>query len=191
MSSTESGSSEAYAAFRSAARRLGQLLAPVAPVAVVVGFVLWAHVGSGIPTFRAEVYIASGWPAFRDAYGVDAFGADGYFTRATQNGYNLFHSTYGAGARFTRRTATDRVNSCAGCHSVEDLGYAFVNSDRFDATLGRRISFEERIMRCYSGRLDGFVPTFYDPAVRDLRILARVVAHHLQLSEGARKKGGS
>ena len=45
-------------------------------------------------------------------------------------------------------------------------------------------------MRCYAGRLDGFVPTLYDPAVRDLRILARAVAHPLQLSEGARRDGG-
>jgi len=64
-----------------------------------------------------------------------------------------------------------------------------VNSDRFDASLGRRISFEERVMRCYAGPMNGFVPTLYDPAVRDIRILARAVAHHLQLSEGALKHG--
>jgi hypothetical protein len=64
-----------------------------------------------------------------------------------------------------------------------------VNSDRFDATLGKRMSFEERVMRCYAGPMDGFVPTLYDPAVRDIRILARAIAHHLQLSEGARKDG--
>ncbi len=39
--------------------------------------------------------------------------------------------------------------------------------------------------RCYAGSMDGFVPTIYDPAVRDIRLLARAVAHHLQLSEGA------
>jgi hypothetical protein len=33
--------------------------------------------------------------------------------------------------------------------------------------------------------MGGFVPTTYDPAVRDIRLLARAVAHHLQLSEGA------
>jgi hypothetical protein len=38
--------------------------------------------------------------------------------------------------------------------------------------------------------MDGFVPTLYEPAVRDIRILARAVAHHLQLREGARKPGG-
>jgi hypothetical protein len=191
MRVTGTDSSEAQTAYPSAlARRVARLLAPAAPAAAVVGFVLWAHIGSGIPVFRTHVYTAPGWEAFKENYGVDAFGADGYFTRATQNGYNLFHSTYEAGARFTRRTAKDRVNSCAGCHSVEDLAYAFVNADRFDAAVGKRISFEERLMRCYSGRLDGFVPTFYDPAVRDLRILARAVAHHRNLGEGARKGGG-
>jgi hypothetical protein len=64
-----------------------------------------------------------------------------------------------------------------------------VNSDRFDVTLGKRMSFEERVMRCYAGPMDGFVPTLYDPAIRDIRILARAIAHHLQLSEGARKDG--
>jgi hypothetical protein len=33
--------------------------------------------------------------------------------------------------------------------------------------------------------MEGFVPTIYDPAVRDIRLLARAVAHHLQLTEGA------
>jgi len=43
------------------------------------------------------------------------------------------------------------------------------------------------VMRCYAGRLDGFIPTIYDPAVRDIRIFARMVAHHLQLGEGGRE----
>jgi hypothetical protein len=90
------------------------------------------------------------------------------------------------GARFTRKTARDAVNSCAGCHTVEDLAYGFVNSDRFDPKLGKRMSFEERVMRCYAGPMDGYVPTLYDPAIRDIRILARAIANHLQLSEGAR-----
>jgi hypothetical protein len=38
--------------------------------------------------------------------------------------------------------------------------------------------------------MDGFVPTLYEPAVRDIRILARAVAYHLQLSEGARRGKG-
>ena len=32
--------------------------------------------------------------------------------------------------------------------------------------------------------MNGFVPTLYDPAIRDLRILARMVAHSLELGEG-------
>ncbi|MCE2948765.1 MAG: hypothetical protein ACK515_26785 [bacterium] len=159
-------------------------------VAGVVAFAAWAHLGSGVPAFRAEVSSAPGWQAFRASYGIDKFGADGYFTRAVQNGYNLFHFTPVYGTRFTRKTERDAINSCAGCHTVETLAYGLVNSDRFDTTLGRRVSFEERVMRCYLGPLDGFVPTLYDPAVRDIRILARAVANHLQLGEGARKDGG-
>ena len=121
---------------------------------------------------------------------MNEFGADGYFTRAVQNGYNLFYFTPAYGRRFTRKTARDAVRSCASCHTAEDLAYGLVNSDRFDVGLGKRVSFEERVMRCYAGPMDGFVPTLYDPAIRDIRILARAVAHHLQLSEGARKDGG-
>ena len=163
---------------------------PLAAAAAIAGFVLWAHFGSGIQAFRSQVSSAPGWQQFRATYGLDDFGADSYFTRAAQNGYNLFYFTHEHGGRFTRKTARDAVNSCAGCHTAEDLAYGFVNSDRFDAGLGRRMSFEERVMRCYAGPMDGFVPTLYDPAVRDIRILARAVAHHLQLSEGARKDGG-
>jgi hypothetical protein len=50
------------------------------------------------------------------------------------------------------------------------------------------MSFEDRVRWCYAGSLDGFVPTVYDPAVRDIRLLARAVANHLQLSEGALRK---
>jgi hypothetical protein len=172
------------------AQRLVRLALPAAPVAAVLAFVLWAHLGSGIAAFRSHVPAAPGWKQFQAAYGIDEFGADGYFTRAAKNGYNLFYFTHEHGSRFTRRTAADAVHSCSGCHSVEGLAYGFVNADRFDPKAGRRVSFEEHIMRCYAGRLDGFVPTLYDPAVRDLRILARAVAHHLQLGEGARKEGG-
>lgn len=161
----------------------------ILPVAAIPAFVLWAHFGSGIDVFRSHVSPAPGWQQFRDAYRVDSFGQDGYFTRAVQNGYNLFYFTPEYGGRFTRKTARDTVRSCASCHTAEDLAYAFVNSDRFDARLGKRVSFEERVMRCYAGPMDGFVPTLYDPAVRDIRLLARAVANHLQLGEGARKDG--
>lgn len=156
----------------------------------VVAFAVWAHFGSGIPVFRAQVSSAPGWPEFRKTYGVDKFGADGYFTRAVQNGYNVFFFTPVYGTRFTRKSERDEINACAGCHTLEDMAYGLVNSDRFDAAIGRRVSFEERVMRCYAGPLEGFVPTLYDPTVRDIRILARAVANHLQLGEGARKDGG-
>ncbi|HXJ54229.1 MAG TPA: hypothetical protein VNH16_22825 [Burkholderiales bacterium] len=169
--------------------RFVPLIKPLGAVILVVGFVLWAHVGSGIARFHSQVKSAPGWDRFRDAYGLDSFGEDSYFVRAAQNGYNLFYFTHRYGWRFTRKTAGDAVNSCAACHTPEDMAYAFVNSDRFDSKLGRRLSFEESVMRCYAEHMDGFVPTLYDPAVRDLRILARSVAHHLQLGEGARRGG--
>ena len=40
-------------------------------------------------------------------------------------------------------------------------------------------------MRCYAKQLDGFVPTIYDPAIRDIRIFSRMVAHDLKLVEGS------
>ena len=159
-------------------------------VGLMVGFVLWAHLGSHLPVFRSHVSLERGWKEFRVAYSVNEFGEDGHFVRAAQNGYNVFFRTHKYAARFTRKTAADRINACAGCHTPADMAQAFVNSDRFDPKLGRRVSFEERVMRCFAGPMDGFVPTLYDPTVRDLRILARAVAHHLQLSEGARKDGG-
>ena len=157
-------------------------------VALIAGFVLWSHFGSDLPVFRSKVSAEPGWEGFRTAYGVTGFGEDGHFVRAAQNGYNIFYATHKYAWRFTRRTANDAVNACSACHTPEDMAYAFVNSDRFDARIGKRLSFEERVMRCFAGPLDGFVPTLYDPTVRDLRIFSRAVAHHLQLSEGALKK---
>lgn len=154
-------------------------------VAVVAGFVLFAHLGSGTPVFRADVRPEPGWERFRATYHIGYFGDDGQFVRAVQNGYNLVHFTGKYASRFTRRTAADTVNSCASCHTVEDLAYSFVNSDRFDPKAGQRMSFEDQVRRCYATSLDGIVPTIYDPAVRDIRLLARAVAHHLQLGEGA------
>lgn len=158
--------------------------------AVIAGFVLWSHFGSDLPVFRSKVSSEPGWEGFRAAFGITDFGEDGHFVRAAQNGYNVFFVTHKYAWRFTRRTGKDAVNACGSCHTPEDMAYAFVNSDRFDARLGKRLSFEERVMRCFAGPMDGFVPTLYDPTVRDLRIFARAVAHHLQLSEGALKSGG-
>lgn len=171
----------------SAWHRAGRALVPCLALAA---FVLWAHLASGRPVFRVHVETAPGWQKFRADYGIDVFGADGYFVRAVQHGYNLFFHTSETGSRFTRASTRDDAKACASCHSVEALAYAFVNSDRFDAKLGKRVSFEERVMRCYAGPMKGFVPTLYDPAVRDMRILARAVAHHLRLTEGARRAGG-
>jgi hypothetical protein len=156
-------------------------------VGLVAAFVLWAQFGSGVPVFHSAVRAEPGWEKFRVDYGVGHFGDDGQFVRAVQNGYNLVFHTYKYAPRFTRKTATDSANTCAACHTAEDMAYAFVNSDRFDPRLGRRISFEDRVRWCYAGSVDGFVPTVYDPAVRDIRLLARAVAHHLQLGEGARR----
>jgi hypothetical protein len=163
---------------------------PFFALALMAGFVLWAHLGSHLPVFRSHVSLEPGWTDFRAAYSVSDFGEDGHFVRAAQNGYNVFFLTHKYAGRFTRKTVADRTNACASCHTPEDMAYGFVNSDRFDSRLGRKVSFEERVMRCFAGPMDGFVPTLYDPTVRDLRIFARVVAHHLQLTEGARKGGG-
>ncbi|NMG77141.1 hypothetical protein [Aromatoleum diolicum] len=166
------------------ARRIVLLRGALA-AGLVIGFALWAHFGSGRPGFSPRVSPEPGWGAFRAAYGVDTFGHDGYFVRAVQNGYNLVHHTHKYAWRFTRKGALDRPNACIDCHSAESLAYAFATGDRFEARLDRRVSFEERVIRCYAGHLDGFIPTIYDPAVRDIRIFARMVAHHLQLGEGA------
>jgi len=156
-----------------------------AAVGGIAAFVLWAHFGSGVPVFHSAVTAEPGWDRFRATYGINHFGDDGQFVRAVQNGYNLFFHTYRYAPRFTRKTAADRANACASCHTAEDLAYSFVNSDRFDPALGKRLSFEDRVRWCYANSIDGFVPTVYDPAVRDIRLFARAVAHHLQLGEGA------
>lgn len=157
----------------------------LAALAVIIAFLCWAHFASGVPVFNSQVPSEPGWKKFRTDYGIEYFGNDGQFVRAVQNGYNLFFHTHKYATRFTRKGAADRVNSCGACHSAEDLAYSFVNSDRFDPELGKRLSFEDRVRWCYAASVDGFVPTVYDPAVRDIRLMARAVAHHLQLSEGA------
>lgn len=174
---------------RSMWARLKPWVGPVLPALAVIAFVLLAHHGTSLPVFRAHVSHEPGWQKFRAAYRVNDFGEDGHFVRAAQNGYNVFFLTHKYAARFTRKKASDAVNACASCHTAEDLAYGFVNSDRFDAKLGYRVSFEQRVMRCFAGPMDGFIPTLYDPTVRDLRIFARAIAHHLQLTEGTRKGG--
>lgn len=157
----------------------------LAMAGLIVGFVLWAHLASGVPVFRAQVVSEPGWEKFRDEHGINHFGEDGQFVRAVQNGYNLVYHTDKYASRFTRKPAGNGTHSCAACHTPKDLAYGFVNSDRFDPKLGTRISFEDQVRRCYARSMDGFVPTVYDPAVRDIRLLARALAHHFQLGEGA------
>jgi hypothetical protein len=157
----------------------------LAALTVIIALLLWAHLASGIPVFDAEVSSEPGWEKFRAKYGVNYFGEDGQFVRAVQNGYNLFFYTHKYAPRFTRKSAGDRASSCGACHTAEEIAYSFVNSDRFDRRIGKRVSFEDRVRWCYAASVDGFVPTVFDPAVRDIRLLARAVAHHLQLSEGA------
>ncbi len=159
-----------------------------AALALIIGLLLWAHFASSIPVFRSDVPPEPGWERFRAQYGINHFGDDGQFVRAVQNGYNLFFHTYKYATRFTRKSVADKANSCAACHTAEDLAYSFVNSDRFDSRIGKRLSFEDRVRWCYAASVDGFVPTVFDPAVRDIRLLARALAHHLQLSEGALRK---
>src|SRR5688572_33168375 len=77
-----------------------------AAVALIAAFVLWVHLGSGIPVFRSEVPPEPGWEKFRADYRIDFFGADGQFVRAVQNGYNLVFYTYKYAPRFTRKTAS-------------------------------------------------------------------------------------
>jgi hypothetical protein len=151
----------------------------------IAAIVVWAHFWSGLPVFSSQVNVEPGWAEFSKKYDGESFGADGYFTRAVQNGYNIVYNTPKHAPRFTRRTPADAPNSCGDCHTPEALAIAFASSDRFDSAIRRRVSFEERVMRCYVKQLDGFVPTIYDPAVRDVRIFARLVAHRMQLGEGS------
>jgi len=105
-------------------------------VGLMLSFVLWAHFASGVRVFHSEATAEPGWEKFRADYGIAYFGEDGQFVRAVQNGYNLVNYTHKYASRFTRKTAADRVNSCASCHTPEDLAYGFVNSDRVDPKLG-------------------------------------------------------
>jgi hypothetical protein len=184
MSSTPSPDGNASKS-KPGARKSATRIRTLVTIGTIASFVLWAHLASGVRVFHSEVVSEPGWDRFRADYRVDYFGGDGQFVRAVQNGYNLVYHTHKYASRFTRKAADERSNSCASCHTAESLAYDFVNSDRVDATAGKRISFEDAVRRCYARSMDGFVPTIYDPAVRDIRLLARAVAHHLQLSEGA------
>ena len=174
---------------RARSERLKAILRDLLLAAGIASVALWAHLWSGLPVFSAHGSVEPGWPEFSAKYGGESFGADGYFTRAAQNGYNILYNTPKHASRFTRKGADQHPNSCVHCHTPEAIAISFASSDRFDTRIGRRISFEERVMRCYVNHLDGYVPTIYDPAVRDIRILARLVAHRMQLAEGSAGSG--
>jgi len=149
-------------------------------------FVVLSHLyaSGGIPgQIDSELDIK--WQHFSKRYGIEQFGRDGYFVRAIRNGHGLINKTYDYAWRFTRKKRGDKNNSCANCHSPEDLAFSFVKSDRYDSKAGKRLSFEDKIMRCYVKNMDGFVPTIFDPAIRDIRIYARMVAHHYKLVDGS------
>ena len=159
-------------------------------IVLLIGFVWLSHeFAGGYKPGRYDSALAAEWNLFKQKYNVDSFGGDGYFVRGVRHGFGLVNKTYDFAWRFTRKTATDKPNSCGSCHTPEDLAYAFVSSDRFDPDLRKRVSFEERVTRCYVKYLDGFVPTIYDPAIRDIRIYARMVANSLELTEGSLRKG--
>ncbi len=155
-------------------------------VAAILVFVILSNIlaGANLPG-SADPKLDDQWQEFSQKYRVNRFGSDGYFVRAIRHGHGLFYKTYDFAWRFTRKTAQSENNNCGSCHSPEEIAYSFASADRFDKKLGKRVSFEERIMRCYVSKLDGFVPTIYDPAIRDIRIFARLVAHDLNITEGS------
>ena len=187
MSSEAAHPAGSFVERRKAARkqRLKAIAIDIALACAIACVPAWAHYASGLPVFSSHASLEPGWDEFNARYGGDSFGKDGYFTRAVQNGYNIIHNTPTHASRFTRRTLADHPNSCSHCHDAKALAIAFATGDRFDPAIERRVSFEESVMRCYVKHLDGFVPTIYDPAVRDVRIFARLVAHRLQLGEGS------
>ena len=46
-------------------------------IGTMAGFVLWAHLASGVRVFHSEVVSEPGWHRFRAEYRVDHFGGDG------------------------------------------------------------------------------------------------------------------
>ncbi len=153
---------------------------------LVFGFVIISHlyISAHLPG-QTDPSLDFKWYTFKKKYKVSEFGKDGYFVRAIQNGHALFYKTWDYAWRFTRRSGASSISSCSDCHKPIDMALAFVNSDRYKSSIGRRVSFEEQVTRCYIKNLNGFAPTIYDPAIRDIRIMARMVAHYYKMSEGA------
>ena len=171
--------------------RFAPLIRPLGAVILVVGFVLWAHFGSG----DREVSVASEVDARMAAVSRRLRARHlrrGRLLRARgpeRLQPVLFHESIRAGASRARPRPT---RSIPAPPATRPRTWPTLSSTPIASTPGwdERLSFEENVMRCYAGHMDGFVPTLYDPAIRDLRILARGVAHHLQLGEGARRGGG-
>ena len=150
-------------------------------LAGVVAVVLVAHLAGGSVFAKRFVEIDSAGEALLNArFELDKkFYKSGYFSDAVKNGYNIFSDT----PRYVPRFVGNDL-SCIDCHSVEEIGYAFVVMDRYNEKHGRRMSFEEQVMRCYVERLDGYVPPFFDPALQDVKIFARFMSIGLALQEG-------
>ncbi len=137
---------------------------------------------------KLEVEMEKEWEKAAQKYQVrEVNGADGYYYRAIKGGFLVFHNTSKEASRFTRKTMSSPKNSCASCHTERGLAQSFANSDRVNAKVGRRVSFEESVQRCFldKDRMDGFMPSWGDPVIRDLRIFARDVARHYELTEGS------
>jgi cytochrome c len=104
----------------------------------------------------------------------------GYFTQAVYDGYNKFTNTPVYASRFA-----GNEKSCSDCHTYEDMAYAFIQLDRYDSKRQKRVSFEEQVLRCYVKELDGHPPTFFEPALQNIKIFARFMATGLALQEGS------
>ena len=152
---------------------------------VFLGFtaiVLLTHVLHDDVFMRQPVVIdAAGKHLLQDQFQLDQkFGAGGYFSQAVQHGYNLFTDTPKHASRFVGNDKT-----CQQCHSPKDMAYAFVSMDRYNPKIGKRLSFETQIRRCYVKQLAGHMPPFFDPSLQDLKIFARFMSIGYGLQEGS------
>ncbi len=156
------------AGMRSVASARSHALPTLAALAVIIAFVLWAHFGSGVPVFQPEVVSEPGWEKFRAEYGIDYFGNDGQFVRAVQNGYNLVFHTHKYASRFTRKARRRPAEFLRRLPYVPKISPT-ASSTRTASMPGSASGFRSRTA-CAGAMprsVDGFVPTVYDPAVRD------------------------
>ncbi len=167
---------------------LAKLQLPLSTLLIVL-LVVWGHFSPEMNSRQDNSAPRLAWEYFTEEFPVKEFGSDGYFVRAIQNGFNIFYFTSQFAPRFTSTSSSGDQKSCSSCHSAKDIGFSFVQSDRFNQQLQKRLSFEESMMRCYvkTDRINGFAPTIFDPAIRDLRIFSRLIGYKYQLSEGYRR----